>query len=133
MAKLLLLVVCVSVASALPEPRSGKALSDLRASQKHSSNPHAPDPKQCVDISTYGEVAYNQSSFTLRGYVCEKNCETKTQEVCQNVETIDCDLEGYADCKEELVETDYLNVDGAETVEFIPQVCWEDGTQVKCH
>lgn len=132
MAKLLLLVVCVSVASALPE-RSGKALSDLRASHHHSSNPHSPDPTKCIDISTYKEVMYNPSSFTLRGYVCEKNCETKTQEICHNVETTDCDLEGYADCKEELVETDYLNVDGAETVEFIPQRCWEDGTQVKCY
>ena len=38
-------------------------------------------------------------------------------------------MEGYADCKEELVDTEYLNVDGAETIEFIPQVCREDGTQ----
>ena len=114
MAKLLLLVVFISVASALPD-RSGRALSDLRASHHHRSHHddhhshHSPDPNKCVDISTYGEVQYKQESFTLHGYVCEnvghgwnqqnendceRKCETKTEEICQDVESTWCELEG---------------------------------------
>ena len=145
MAKLLLLVVCVSVASgsALPE-RAGKALSDLRASHhsSHSSSHHSPDPNKCVDISRYGEVQYKEESFTLHGYVCdnvgyghgwnndntcERNCETKTEEICLDVESTWCDVEAYADCDE---ESQWLSVDETETVEFTPKRCWEDGTQV---
>jgi len=73
---------------------------------------------------------YNQTSFTLQGYVCEKNCVTKSQEVCQNVETTVCELEGYADCKEELVETDFLPNDGTEIFEFTPHVCKKVGEQI---
>ena len=146
MAKLLLLVVCVSLASALPD-RSGRALSDLRASH-HSSrhddhhSHHSPDPNKCVDISRFGDVQYKEESFTLHGYVCdnvgygwnpqndntcERKCETKKEEVCQDVEIIWCEVQGYADCDE---ETQWLSVDETETVEFTPKRCWEDGTQV---
>ena len=143
MAKLLLLVVCISVASALPE-RSGRALSDLRASHHHRSHHddhhshHSPDPNKCVDISTYGEVQYKEESFTIHvcenvghGWNqqndCERKCETKTEEICLDVETTSCEVEAYADCDE---KSEWLNVDETETVEFIPKRCWEDGTQV---
>ena len=134
MAKLLLLVVCISVASALP--RAGKSLDDLRASHRNDHgdqeerDDHHGSNEQCVDISQYGVVSYQQESFTLKGYACEKKCETKTEEICTKVEITECDLEGYADCKEELVDTAELNVDNCETIEFVPQVCREDGTQV---
>ena len=130
MAKLLLLVACISVASALPG-RSGKALSDLLASQGKGGHPADHDDGECVDISTYRDVFYKEESFTLQGYTCMKNCVSKTQEVCQNVENTVCELEGYADCKEELVETDILPNDGTDIMEFTPHVCEQNGEQVK--
>ena len=132
MAKLLLLVACISVASALPG-RSGKALSDLLASQGKGGHPADHDDGECVDISTYRDVFYKENSFTLQGYTCEKNCVTKTEEVCLNVDTTVCELEGYADCKEELVESGTLNVDLTEKIEFSPHVCEQNGEQVNLY
>merc|ERR1712037_1031391 len=118
--KILLLFSTLALASA-----SKSSFYDVLAKSKDSTiyersrrdvvDPHSKD-LHCVDVSTYEEVR-TKCTATF-----PKIRESKSEEVCEIVTTLKCEIEGYTECKMEMVPVQY-NGFKMEDKEFVPQTC----------
>ena len=57
--------------------------------------------QNCVDISRYGELQFNESAVELCNYKLQTKCARRSQEVCRDVPVHQCEVVGYADCDDQ--------------------------------
>ena len=81
MEKLLFLTI-LSLAAAARIPRSADHHGD-----GHDGN--------CVDISKYGPVLYNESTTEICSYKMKTECTKRSKEECVTVPSTDCQVVGY--------------------------------------
>ena len=105
----IIFLTLLSLAAAGRVPRSGDHHGD-----GHDDN--------CVDISQYGPVQYNESSTEICSYKIYKTCTKQSREVCITVPVIDCHVVGYTEC-ENIPTTHAVRDDSMENEGFIPQNC----------
>ena len=76
----------------------------------------------CVDISNYGPVVYNETALELCTYRMITQCVKKSKEVCVNVPKLTCKFETHVDC-EDKQNIELVNDDITDFAEFLPQIC----------
>ena len=82
----------------------------------------------CVDVSRYGEVQYNQTQTQACTYQCDRVCEQKQKQICVNIPKTVCRLDAGVDCS--LEETDdTLRCDKTEERTFVSKKCVDAGTK----
>merc|ERR1712147_283982 len=108
MEKFLFLTI-LSLAAAARIPRSADHHGD-----GHDGN--------CVDISKYGPVLYNESTTEICGYKMKTECTKRSREVCVTVPITDCQVVGYTHC-ENIPTTTTVRDDSLDSQEFIQQDC----------
>merc|ERR1711862_259372 len=105
--KSLILIALVHLSSCGRVPRAGDHHGD-----GHDDN--------CVDISKYGPVKYNESRSDVCTYKTVTECTPRSQEVCVTVPITECKVVGYTDCQN-TPTTSIVKDDLLETQEFIEQ------------
>merc|ERR1712204_154738 len=85
MAKLLFLTL-LSLAAGGRVPRSADHHGD-----GHDDN--------CVDISRYGPVLYNESNTEVCSYKMKTECTKRSREVCVTIPITECEVVGYTHCE----------------------------------
>ena len=59
----------------------------------------------CIDISRYGEMEFNETIAELCSYKFQTTCIKRSQEVCQDVPVHECEVIGFPDCEDqEIIE-----------------------------
>jgi len=76
----------------------------------------------CVDISQYGPVQYNESSTEICSYKLSTTCTEQSREICVSVPIFQCHVIGYTRC-EDIPTTQKVREDSMENENFIPQSC----------
>lgn len=67
--------------------------------------------EHCVDVSTYGPVAFKNVTVQVCDSTFPKTCEDKTDQVCLEVTEMNCDVEAYTDCTMSMEEVPYKSYD----------------------
>merc|ERR1712029_501303 len=107
--KLLMLLPLLSLCSCRRVPRAGDHHGD-----GHDDN--------CVDISRYGPVLYNETRADVCSYKTITECRPRSQEVCVTVPITECAVVGYTDCQN-TPTTSIVRDDSLETHQFVKQDC----------
>jgi len=107
--KFLILLFLLSLCSCRRVPRAGDHHGD-----GHDDN--------CVDISKYGSVQYNETRADVCSYKTVAECTPRSQEVCVTVPITDCTVVGYTDCQN-TPTTSIVRDDSLETHQFVKQDC----------
>jgi len=76
----------------------------------------------CVDISKYGPVQYNETRADVCTYKTVTECTPRSQEVCVTVPITECEVVGYTDCQN-TPTTSIVKDDSLETHQFVKQDC----------
>jgi hypothetical protein len=108
MDKIIFLTI-LSLTSAGRIPRSGDHHGD-----GHDDN--------CVDISKYGPVQYNESTPEICSYKMKTACTKRSREVCITVPITECHVVGYTHC-ENTPSTITARDDSMESEQFTQQNC----------
>jgi len=82
----------------------------------------------CVDISQYSEVLYNISYHAICTYRTRRTCETRRHSACVSVPVEECDVVGYADCKNTPFSGIYHD-DIVNSHQFVPKECHQSGEE----
>ena len=82
----ILLITILSLASAGRVTRSADHHGD-----GHDDN--------CVDISKYGPVVYNETTSEVCSYKLKTSCTKRSQQVCTTVPVAECNIVGYTNCE----------------------------------
>jgi len=117
---ILLLFSALALASASP---FNNALAPSRNISRRDVDPHSND-LHCVDVSTYENVVWNQVDRTKCTATFPKIREPKSEQLCETVTTLKCNIIGYTECKMEMVPVQY-NGFKMQDENFIPQTCEE--------
>ena len=82
-----------------------------------------PSPgENCVDLSKYGDVEYNETTVELCTYSLSKTCTKKTTQACINVMETSCEIETSIQCTNTpTVQT--LNDDTTVSLTYTEKVC----------
>merc|ERR1712217_741580 len=107
--KVLILSTLLVVSSSRRIPRAGDHHGD-----GHDDN--------CVDISKYGPVQYNETRADVCTYKTVTECTPRSQEVCVTVPITECTVVGYTDCQN-TPTTSIVKDDSLETHQFVKQDC----------
>ena len=76
----------------------------------------------CVDISYYDQVQYNESLIELCSYHVKSSCVKRKQQICQDVPVHSCKIVGYTDCQE-IPTVEAVDDDKVVINQFSPQEC----------
>ena len=58
------------------------------------------EENECVDVSRFGPVQYEETDFELCDFKKTTHCKKHSKEICHDVQIQKCKLVGYADCKD---------------------------------
>ena len=108
----LTLLFCCSLVSAFP-------------GGNHHGDGHEDN---CVDISVYNEVEYNETVADVCTYRKSRVCEQKTNQACATVPTNTCTATGYATCSTTPF-TQKVSDDTTEQLPFVGKDCFENGSE----
>ena len=78
--------------------------------------------ENCVDISRYGPVQYNESLTEVCSYKLNTNCVKKSEEVCVTVPITKCEIVGYTEC-DNIPSTQIVRDDSLQNQQFVAQDC----------
>jgi len=76
----------------------------------------------CVDVSKWDVVDYNETSVKLCGYYLNRQCVDKEQDMCIKNPSTKCTVQGYVDCIEE-EQIEVVSNDITTMQEFTPKDC----------
>ena len=57
--------------------------------------------KNCVDISRYAELTFNESTQEICNYKFQTQCLKRSEEVCQEVPVHQCEMVAYTECEDQ--------------------------------
>ena len=80
------------------------------------------EENECVDVSRFGPVQYEETDFELCDFKKTTHCKKHSKEICHDVQIQKCKLVGYADCKD-LEKLETFNDDEMNYHEFFAQDC----------
>ena len=83
----------------------------------------------CVDISKYSEILYEETGNDLCTYRTKKTCNKISNTACISIPVTTCEVVAYASCE----STSFVSVqhdDKANVVDFVPKQCSETGQQI---
>jgi len=89
----------------------------------HHGDGHDGD---CVDISTYTEVTYNETVEPICCYQVQRNCQKKSKNVCITTPTTECHAEAYTVCNSVSTVAGVYHDDVTVTESFIPKKCYQN-------
>ena len=95
------------------------SLLTLAAAGQHHGDGHDDN---CVDISKYGPVEYEESNTDICSYKVKKTCTKNSREVCKYVPVTDCNVVSYTEC-ENIETTRTVRADSMGSNEFLQQNC----------
>ena len=78
--------------------------------------------EQCIDISRYLPLQYNESSLEFCSYKVEKTCTKQSEEVCVTVPGSDCEIIEYTEC-ENIPRDHQVRDDSIQNKQFFQQRC----------
>ena len=73
------------------------ALLSLTIVQAYKDN---HDGQNCVDISRYGDLTFNQTTVELCNYKFKTQCQKRSEYICKDVPVHHCVVEGYPECED---------------------------------
>ena len=76
----------------------------------------------CVDLSRYLEVEYNETEVSLCTHSISRRCVPKTETVCQTVAELSCEVESTVSC-ENIPTVHTVQDDSVSTVSFLTKEC----------
>ena len=76
----------------------------------------------CVDLSRYLEVEYNETEVSLCTHSVSRSCVPKTETVCQTVEELSCEVESTVSC-ENIPTVHTVQDDTVLTASYQQKVC----------
>ena len=76
----------------------------------------------CIDISRFGPVIYNESAVELCNHKKMSICTPQKKTVCKEIPVHNCSIVGYVNCVETPTVKE-VNDDIVEVGDFAPQVC----------
>ena len=80
--------------------------------------------KNCVDISRYGEITFNDSTVELCNYKFKTECVKRSENVCRDVPVHDCMIMGFPECEDHentvLARDDTLEINDFKPIECKP-------------
>jgi hypothetical protein len=85
--------------------------------------------QNCVDISRYSELQYNNSRPQVCSYQVKKQCQQHMQKVCAAVPLQTCRLQPAPDCTQTPVGKQLIRSDKIQQQQFTPKVCQQAGTK----
>ena len=91
----------------------------------HSGGSHE---ENCVDISRYSEIFYEESFHDICTFRTARSCTSATSSACVGVPVSECEVVGYAKC----TSTSFTSLEHDDTViptSFTPKECSESGVQ----
>ena len=95
---------------------TGGSSGGLHAGDQHSSHDN------CVEIIKYDDVEYAESNVEVCAHSTVRQCQPRSQEICQAVPVTRCELVGNTDCQESTVTV--ARQEGVTRQEsFTPQQC----------
>ena len=78
--------------------------------------------KNCVDISRYAELTFNESAQEICNYKFQTQCLKRSQEVCQDVPVHQCEVVAYTECEDQQT-TVKARDDSLDISDFYPINC----------
>ena len=78
--------------------------------------------EQCVDISRYLPLQYEESTPEICSYKVDTQCTKRSKEVCVSVPITECKINGYTDCKN-VPTTKQVRDDKLQDEYFSEQLC----------
>ena len=82
----------------------------------------------CVDISKYSDILYEENTHDLCTYVVTSVCSTAISTACVSIPTETCTVVGYPNCKTETF-TQVVHDDRGEPQQFGPKKCYQSGEE----
>ena len=91
----------------------------------HSGDGHE---ENCVDISRYSEIFYEESFHNICTYRTSRSCRTVTNSACVSIPVSECEVVGYAKCTSS-AHTSLQHNDAVIPTSFTPKECHQTGLQ----
>lgn len=91
----------------------------------HQGDGHEDD---CVDISKYSEVLYEENDYDICTYRTSRSCHTRQNTACVGIPETTCEAVAYADCTSVPFTGNYHD-DRVLSKTFVGKECFQSGTQ----
>ena len=78
--------------------------------------------KDCVDISHYGDLTFNDSTVELCNYKVKTHCTKRSEYICKDIPVHSCKVEGFPECEDHESSVPARD-DTFEINDFVPMVC----------
>ena len=99
------------------------SLASVLASEENSPG------KNCVDISRYGDLTFNESTVELCNYKLKTDCVKRSEYVCRDVPVHQCQIVGFPECEDDETKVTARD-DSLEINDFHPIECKPGATKV---
>ena len=90
--------------------------------KEEEDNPENGHDENCVDVSIFGPVEFEEENTEVCSYKLKRICTEKSTEICMDVPATNCEVFAYTDCDTKET-TEQVRDDSIEVSEFIKQSC----------